>query len=201
MLGIRGLAIAGALVVAALVNVFLAPQLYSPRPPVFSGPDLAANEAWRGHAFSTQPWWLAETLPDATFIHLKFDYPPGTEDGGVMIGINFDERSLRRFEVDIDQSEFPLNLEPLNLRDEIAPHIHHFSGVRCLPSLTPTDTQICDYFVAWDRDQQDSPKVFVAVATSSVPGSEEMGLIEVTLLEKLLRQPFTSVPTIAEVSP
>jgi len=201
MLGLRGLVIAGALTAAAVVNIFFAPQLYSPRPPVFSGPDLAANEAWRGHAFSTQPWWLAETLPDATFIHLKFEVPPGAADSAQPIGINFDERSLQRFEVDIDRGEFPLNLEPLNLRDQIAPHIQHFSGVRCRPSLTPIDTQICDYFVAWDRDLTESPKVFVAVSTSSVPGAEEMGLIEVTLLERILGQPYDSVPTIAEVSP
>jgi len=102
--------------------------------------------------------------------------------------------------VNIDRSEFPLNLEPLDIRGEITPHIQHFAGVRCQLPRTPSNRKVCDFFVAWDRTSNNEPRLFVGVSTSSTPGAEEVGLVEVKLLERVLGREIATVPTIAEVS-
>ena len=196
---LRALGLAGALVVASVVNLFFAPQIYEPRPPVFSGPDMAESEAWEGHAFSTQPWWLEANLPDATFLHLKRGVPEGAGEGAREVGIFFDERSVAYFAPDFDTSSFPLDLTGYDLQDDLAPYLQLSAQVRCRPTPQADPPGLCDYFVAWDGSgDQGVPSTLVGVVTRSESGEEEVGLVDVALLESLLGVAVETLPTSGE---
>lgn len=199
MLIIRALLLVGVLAMAGFVNIVLAPQIYSPRPPVFSGADIAASWEWRGHGFSFQPSWLAKNLPQSTFTHVKTGSPPGSEGAGTEIGLLWNERTVVIEGLRVDESDFPLDISILGLQATIANHHQLFARIRCQSVPQSQGPDLCDYFVAWDDTvSPDEPLTFVAVFTVTEPDEQEVGFIEQGLLARLLGQPIAGIPTIGE---
>lgn len=196
---LRAVVLGAALVVAAVVNVFFAPQIYSPRAPAFSGADLAANEAWRGHAFSFQPSWLAHTLPNATFINVRSGHPAGASPDGFEIGIMWNMRTVSIEGLRIDDTEFPLDISGLGIRDRVAEHHQLFALIRCQSDPIKGGQDLCDYFVAFDESVDTLDELtFVGVFTVTGPETNEVGFIEEGLLERLTGAPLSTLPTIGE---
>ena len=197
MLRLRAVALAGALVAAAIVNVFFAPQIYSPRAPAFSGADLAANEAWRGHAFSFQPSWLAHTLPNSRFVNVRTGLPDWAPSAGHEIGIMWEMRTVTIEGLDIDTTAYPVDLSGLGVQDEISRYHQLSALIRCQSDPVDGGQDFCDYFVAFDDtvDSADS-LTFVGVFTVTGPDTNEVGFIEQGLLERLTGQPLSTLPTI-----
>ena len=71
------------------LNVTVAPQIMTPRPPVFNGPDIAENWEWRSMAIQMHSWWLWEQFPDAQVVNAGFIEPPGNPDA-LPVGMKFD---------------------------------------------------------------------------------------------------------------
>jgi hypothetical protein len=197
MLRLRALALAGALVVAAVVNMFFAPQIYSPRAPAFSGADLAANEAWRGHAFSFQPSWLAATLPNSTFVNVRIGTPEWADSDGQVIGILWELRTVTIEGLATDDTDFPLDVSALGIRDELADYHRLFALIGCESNLIGGQQGLCNYFVAFDDAVNPTDDLtFVAVFTVTGSDTNEVGFVEKGLLERLIGQPVESVPSI-----
>jgi hypothetical protein len=197
MLRLRALALAGALVVAAVVNMFFAPQIYSPRAPAFSGADLAANEAWRGHAFSFQPSWLAATLPNSTFVNVRIGTPEWAGPDGQVIGMSWELRTVTIEGLATDDTDFPLDVSALGIRDQLAEYHQLFALIRCESDTIDGQQILCDYFVAFDDAVNPADDLtFVAVFTVTGSETNEVGFVEKGLLERLAGQPVASVPTI-----
>lgn len=197
MLSLRAIALAGALVIATTVNLFFAPQIYSPRAPVFSGADMAGSYEWRGHAFSFQPSWLAANLPNATFTNVRVGQPDWAPDDSVDLGIVWNMRTVIIEGLATDDSDFPLDLSALGIREDITDYHQHAALIRCqIDPLNPVEGR-CDYFVAWDDTVDPSSDLtFVGVFTVTDPDSLEVGFIEKVLLERLAGVELSAIPTI-----
>jgi hypothetical protein len=199
MLRLRAIALAGALCVAAIVNVFLAPQIYSPRAPVFSGADMAASDEWRGHAFSFQPSWLAANLPNSTFSHVRIGQPDWAPADSLEIGILWNTRTVSIENLSTDDSDFPLDLSDLGVRDQIAKHHQHSALIRCQSDPVVPVEGLCEYFVAFDDTvNPDDPLTFVGVFTVTGSDTNVVGFIEEGLLERLVASDLSTIPTIGE---
>jgi len=197
MVRLRALALAGVLVLASAVNLFFAPQIYSPRPPAFSGADLAGNEAWRGHAFSFQPSWLAATLPNSRFINVRTGLPDWSPEAGYEMGILWEPRTVAIENLIIDDSEFPLDLSGLNIRDQLADHHQLYALIRCQSDPIAGGQDLCDYFVAFDDTvNPDDALTFVGVFTVTGSDTNEVGFVEKGLLERLVGKDLATLPTI-----
>jgi len=197
MLIFRALALAVALALAAGVNLFLAPQIYSPRAPVFSGADMAGNAAWKGHAFSFQPSWLSHNLPQSTFVNTRIGQPDWVGENGFDVGILWNTRTVVLEDLAIDDSEFPLDLSNLAIRDDINRYHQHSALIRCQSDPIAGGQTLCDYFVAFDDSVDASDRLtFVGVFTVTGADTNEVGFIEKGLLERLLDVPLGTVPTI-----
>ena len=199
MLRIRLVVLAGVLVVAGIVNVFFAPQIYTPRPPVFTGADMAASREWRGHAFSFQPSWLAKNLPASTFTHVKTGRPPGFPPDGGDIGLMWNERTVILEGLSIDETRFPLDISGLGVRDTLVDYHQLFAQIRCQSDPRMEGPEMCDYFVAWDEGQSpEDALTFVAVFTVSDQDEQEVGFVEQDLLTRLVGGPLERIPTIGD---
>lgn len=199
MLRIRALLLAGALAIAGLVNLFYAPQIYEPRPPVFSGADMAGSYQWRGHAFSFQPSWLAEYLPSSTFVNVKVGQPDYLSGAGTDIGILWNERAVIIEGLAVDETDFPLDLTDAGVRTALEAYHQLSAKIRCQNDPAAAGRDMCDYFVAWDDDVSPHDElIFVGVFTSTDAGAQEVGFVEKGLLETLLRVSTASLPTIGD---
>ena len=199
MLNLRAVLLAFALVIASVTNVFFAPSIYSPRAPVFSGPDVAENFSWRGHGYSFQPSWLAERLPNSRFTQMRFGRPDGFVGDGIGVGIFWNERTAVIEGVAYDDTDFPLDLSGLGVGDALVEYHQIFSGIRCQSDPSQLERGRCDYFVAWDGTVAPTDQlVFVAVFTRISPDGDEVGFVEEGLLSRLLSGPINDVPTVAE---
>jgi hypothetical protein len=199
MLIVRALALVGVLAIAGFVNMFLAPQIYSPRAPVFTGADMAASPQWSGHAFSFQPSWLAENLPESTFTHVRVDRPPWFEGEGTEVGLLWNERTVIIEGLRTNDSRFPLDVSDLGVRDALANHHQLVAEIRCQNEPQRTGPVLCDYFVAWDDTvSPDDALTFVAVFTHTERDEQEVGFVEQGLLTRLLGVSVANVPTIGD---
>jgi hypothetical protein len=199
MVGVRAAALAVALVVAAVVNVFFAPQIYSPRAPVFSGVDLAENETWRGHGFGLHPTWLATMLPNSTFENVRIGQPEWADQKTGNIGIFWDQRGVAIEQLRTDAEEFPLDISAYDLSGTIKEYHQISALIRCHSDPLTSGRALCDYFVAWDDSVDPSePLTFVAVFTTIASGGDEVGFIEQSLLERLVGSNLDELPTIGE---
>ena len=197
MLSLRAIALAGALVIATTVNLFFAPQIYSPRAPVFSGAEMAGSYQWRGHAFSFQPSWLAAELPNSTFTNVRIGQPEWAPAGSLDIGILWNMRTVLIEGLATDETDFPLDLSALGIREDIADYHQHAALIRCQIDPVSQIDELCDYFVAWDdRVEPSNDLTFVGVFTVTDPESLEVGFIEKGLLERLVATDLSTVPTI-----
>lgn len=184
----------------AAVNLFLAPQIYEPRPAAFSGPDLVEIPVWRGHAFGLQSWWLMEQFPRASFEHVGYGVPEGAQPGALPIGMEWSGGALDLYEVRLDDTELPFDVSGLDVRD-IFYQDHKVSGeIRCQSDMYTEESGRCAYFVAWDeRTQPGDAPVFVAVRTNATRGEEEMALIEKELFAEVMGVPLSEVPLMGEL--
>ena len=197
MLRLRALALVTVLVFATVVNLFLAPQIYSPRAPAFSGADLAANEAWRGHAFSFQPSWLAATLPNSTFVNVRTGLPEWAPEDGHEIGIFWNMRTVTIENLVTDDTNFPVDLSGLDIRDQLAEHHQLYALIRCQSDPIAGGQDLCDYFVAFDDTvKPDDALTFVGVFTVTGTDTNEVGFVEKGLLERLVGAGVDTLPTI-----
>lgn len=196
---IRVALIAIGLIGGITLNTTLAPQLMTPRPPVFNGPDIAENWEWRSMASQTHSWWLWEKFPDATVVNAGFVPPPGRPDA-LMVGMKFSHWIDEFLGLDVDTTEPALDVTELGIRDELRSYQIVYSRIDCRSGQDMETRDTCYYFVAWDFSliPGENP-VFVAVETSRTLGDEEMALVERNLLEKISPVPLHELHAIDEV--
>ena len=187
MLILRAAALIVVLAGAGVVNLFLAPQLYTPRPPVFTGPDLASTWEWRGHSFGGNTWWLSENAPNATFTHVGVAVPDNAASGALPVGILLDDRPARILELDFDTTSIPVDVSRMpGVRDALFAKEVLKGNIRCqVDTFSPQDGR-CDFFTAWEGSvPTDEPLELVGVLTRVGGDGDEMALIERGLLEEV----------------
>jgi hypothetical protein len=195
MLILRATALIAVLAGAGFVNLFLAPQLYTPRPPVFTGPDLASTWEWRGHSFGVNTWWLAENLPNAEYVHVDVDVPDNAADGALEVGILLDDRPARIFELPLDDTRIPVDVSRLDgVRETLFDYEVLKGNIRCqVDTFSPQDGR-CDFFVAINGDGPTTePLTLVGVLTRVGGDGDEMALVEQSLLEEVTGQSINSL--------
>ena len=196
---IRVALIASGLVAGIALNTTLVPQLMTPRPPVFNGPDIAENWEWRSMAIQTHSWWLWDKFPDATVVNAGFVPPPGNPEA-LQVGMKFSLWIDEYLGLDVDTTEPALDVSELGIRDELRSYQRVYSRIHCRSGQEMEVRDTCYYFVAWDPALIPSENpVFVAVETSRTLDDEEMALIERNLLEKISPVPIDELLAIDEV--
>jgi len=201
MLTLRALALAGVLIAGMAINSFFVPQIYDPRPPIMTGPDLVIVEEWRGHSFATNTWWLAENVPNARYERTGLVTPAGTPDNALAVGIDITDRPAKILGLDIDESRTAFDVTGLGLRDATFIHSKIQGFIRCQVDLFVEQPTRCRFFAAWEGDvPTDEPLVFVGVLIERDDRRDEMALIEKGLLEKVAGAPVASLPTLGETN-
>lgn len=196
---IRVTLIALGLVLGIGLNVVLAPQLMTPRPPVFNGPDVAENWEWRSMAIQTHSWWLSEKFPDAVVERVGFTAPPGRPND-LEVGMQFSQWFDPLLGLRVNTEFPPLDVVDLGIRDELRTYEKVYSRIHCRSGQEMVDRDTCYYFVAWDSELlPDSEPVFIGVRTVAEEGKEEMALVEKNLLNKISPVPLTDLYAIDEV--
>ena len=195
---LRLAALGAGLVLGVALNVFVAPQLMTPRPPIFNGPDIAENWEWRSMAIHNHSWWLWDKFPDATVVNAGFTTPPGQPDA-LEVGMLFSLWIDKHLGLDVDTSEPALDVTSLNIRDALLEYERIYSRIHCRSGQEMETRDTCYYFVAWDPEiLPDENPVFVGVETSRQLNQEEMALVELNLLEKISPIPVADLLTIDE---
>lgn len=184
------------LTVGFVLNLFLAPQIMSPRPPVFNGADIAGNWEWRSMAIHDHSWWLYEMFPDAQVSHVGW-IPPASSPEGLKVGMIWEKWITQYFSIEVDSSEPPLDVADRGLQSALNAHHKVYSRILCRTDQEMVDEDGCYYFVAWSPELLDSrTPEFVGVVTNRQTDDEEMGLVEVRLLEDLLNGQLQDVQSI-----
>lgn len=181
-----------------VLNVFLAPQIMSARPPVFNGADIAENWEWRSMAIHDHSWWLAETFPNAQVSHVGF-IPPESAPGGLKVGMIWEKWITEYLSITVDTSAPPLDIADGDIQSSLSAHHKLYSRIHCRTDQEMVDEDGCYYFVAWAPELLDNQSPhFVGVVTNRDKDDEEMGLVEVDLLESILGRELEAVPSIEE---
>lgn len=197
---IRASLIGVGLMFGMVLNVFIAPQLMTPRPPIFNGPDIAENWEWRSMAIQTHSWWLWDKFPDAQVTHVGFVPPPGNPQG-LPVGMQFSLWIDELLELDVDTSLPPLDLSALDIAAEFSPYQRVYSRIHCRSGQEMVARDTCYYFVAWDDALlTNAAPVFIGIETNRTQDKEEMGLVEKSLLEKISPVPLSQLKSIDEVA-
>ena len=182
------------------LNVTLAPQIMTPRPPVFNGPDIASNWEWRSMAIHSHSWWLAEQFPEAEVRNAGFVEPPGRPDA-LRVGMMFEQRLDEELDISIDTSRPPLDVSDLDIRDELFAHQKVYSRIHCRSGQEMEQRDTCYYFVAWSPELlDDSPPRFIGVETRRTLNKEEMALVEESLLREISPVPLEDILAIDEIA-
>jgi hypothetical protein len=201
MLTLRALVLAGVLAAAMAVNSFVAPQIYDPRPPIMTGPDLVIVEEWRGHSFATNTWWLNDNVPNARYERVGLVKPAGAPDNALAVGITISDRPARILGLEIDESQSAVDVTGLAARDALFIHSKMQGFILCQVDLFVEQPTRCRFFAAWEGDvATDDPLVFVGVLTERDDRRDEMALVEKGLLEKIVGMPVDSLPTLGEIN-
>jgi len=197
MLSIRWLVLAASVVVASVVNLFFAPQLYESRPPVYTGSDMVSIDKWSGQGYRLHPLWLADNLTDATFTHVRMAEFPERPLEGREVGLLWNRQIVELAGLNIDESEYPLDVSRFSLHNDLEVFSQLTGSTRCDAASRIQTTSHCEYFVAWDDDRAlGTAPVFIAVFTTIRSDSTEVGFVEKDLLERLLPVPLSQVPPI-----
>lgn len=196
---LRALLIGLGLVGGIVLNVSVAPQIMSPRSPVFNGPDIAENWEWRSMSIETHSWWLWEQFPDAKVINAGFVEPPGNPDA-LKVGMQFEQWVDAALSTEVDSSLPPLDVRDLDIRDELFAHHKVYSRIHCRSGQEMVKRDTCYYFVAWAPNllPAKSP-TFVGVETNRNQDDEEMALIEENLLREISPVPLERLLTMDEI--
>jgi len=180
------------------LNIFVYPQVYEQRPPVFRGPDIAANWEWRSMATGEHSWWLWSLFPDAHVSNVGYQ-PPPNDPNGLAVGILFSSWRNEYLGLDVDDSLPPLDVTNLDIRDDILAEARLYSRIRCRDSQAMKKRDSCYYLVAWNEALMPSGGPhFVAVRTVRDDDSE-VALVEQRFLESLISDPLDSLPNYWEV--
>lgn len=199
MTRIRAWLIGVGLVVGIGLNVSVAPQLMTPRPPIFNGPDIASNWEWRSMAIHMHSWWLWDQFPEAHVTNVGFVPPVGRPEA-LDVGMIFSNWIDQSLGLSVDESLPPLDLSTLGIRDDLYAYQQVYSRIHCRIGQEMETRDTCYYFVAWDPELlDDAAPTFVGVELNRVEGDEEMALVERRLLEKLLPVDINEVATIDEL--
>lgn len=195
--GRLGLIVIG-LLTGITLNLTVAPQIMTSRPPVFNGPDIAENWEWRSMAIGNHSWWLWEKFPNAQASHVGFTTPPGHPEA-LPVGMQFEQWMDEEFSTDLDTSRPALDITELNIRDTLFDHHVVYSRIHCRSGQEMVRRDTCYYFVAWSPDliDQSEPR-FIGVQTNREKDREEMALVEENLLRSVLPVPLETLRTIDE---
>lgn len=199
MTRLRVALIALGVVLGVVLNVTVAPQLMTPRPPVFNGPDIAENWEWRSMAIQNHSWWLSEQHPDARVERVGYTTPPGRPDA-LEVGMEFQQWFDPILGLDVNSDAPPFDVSELGIRDDLLAYQQVYSRIHCRSDQTMEQSDTCYYFVAWDPATipADNP-VFIGVKTRGDKDEEEMALIEQGLLERVSPVPLDQLLAIDEV--
>lgn len=183
------------------LNITLAPQIMTPRAPVFNGPDIAENWEWRSMAIHSHSWWLWEKFPQAVVTHAGFVQPPGQPDAlevGMQLVQWMDESD--ELSTELDTSLPPLDISELGIRDDLFAHHKVYSRIHCRSGQEMEKRDTCYYFVSWSSELLDESRPqFIGVLTNRTQDKEEMALIEESLLRKLSPVPPEDLLSIDEI--
>ena len=185
-----------ALSVAVPINIFLSPQVYSPREPVFSGVDIASNWEWRSMAIREHSWWLWNAFPDAHVSHVGYVAQSSDE---LPVGIQFSSWRDEYLGLNVDESETPLDVTGLDVRQALLSEARVFSRIHCRDNQAMTVRDTCFYFVAWsDELLPEATPEFIAVRTN-LDDDTEVALVEKTFLASVLPVSLDQIPDYFEV--
>ena len=185
-----------ALFVAIPLNIFVFPQVYPPREPVFNGVDIAANWEWRSMAIREHSWWLWSVFPDAQVSHVGY---VARNSGELPVGIQFTSWRDEYLGLDVDDSDPPLDVTELGVREGLLAEARVFSRIHCRDSQAMTVRDTCFYFVAWSDDfLPESNPEFIAVRTN-LDDDSEVALVEKTFLASVLPVSLADLPNFFEV--
>lgn len=191
---IRVLLLGVGLALGVALNVFIAPQLSTPRDPIFNGPDIAENWEWRSMAIWMHPWWLAEQFPAASVTNSGFSIPPASPSD-LPLGMKFEESLAEDVGLKIVGNSPALDIRSIDIRNKLEGYFQNYSRIHCRSSMEMVKRDSCYFFVAWDNSAIDvSNPVFVGVLTNTNLGEEEMGLVEEELLRRLSPIPIETIP-------
>lgn len=187
------------LLVGMVLNLFFAPQLMTPRPPVFNGPDIAENWEWRSMAIQMHSWWLWNEFPNARVTNVGF-VPPVGNPQGLPVGMQFSLWIDELLGLDVDKSLPPLDVSELEITDALSAFQKVYSRIHCRTGQEMAIRDTCYYFVAWDDELlTDDAPVFIGIETNRTQDKEEMALVEKSLLEKVSPVPLSQLKSIDEV--
>lgn len=184
--------------IAVPLNVLVYPQVYEPRPPIFNGPDIAANWEWRSMAIAEHSWWLWEQFPDAKVSHVGFVAPPN-QPGALEVGIQFSSWRDEKLGLDVDTSLPPLDVTKLGIRDALLAEGRVFSRIHCRDAQKQLPRDTCFYFVAWNDDLLPTTEPEFLALRTNFDDDSEVALVERTFLESLISGSLESLPTYWEV--
>ena len=180
------------------LNLFLVPQIMSPRPPVFNGADIAGNWEWRSMAIHSHSWWFAERVPNGRVSHVGF-VPPEAFPNGLEVGMIWEKWYTPYLNFEVDSTKPPLDIANEDIQTVLNDHHQVYSRIHCRTDQTMIDEDGCYYFVAWSAELSDNqPPHFVGVVTNRQTGDEEMGLVEVQLLEDIVGAKLETIPSIEQ---
>ena len=200
MAKILGVLLAGGLLLGSILNVTIAPQIMTPRTPVFSGPDMAANWEWRSMAIETHGWWLWNAFPDATITHAEMVVPPGNPDA-LEVGMEFTQWMDQQLGLEVVEELPPFDVTELGIRDQLFGQHKVYSRIHCRSGQEMEVRDTCYYFVAWAPDllPENNPH-FIGVVTNREQDREEMALVEENLLRELSPVSLEEIPLLDEGS-
>jgi hypothetical protein len=197
----RSVLLGVALAIAGITNLFFAPQIQSPRPPVFDASDMVAIEKWEDQGYRFHPVWLSKNLPQSSFTHVRIGRPHGAEQGGNDVGILWNAQIVGWAGLSVDETNFPLDISGLNIRNQIEKYFQLSGTTRCRPHPDARGIGRCNYFVAWDDETPSTtPQIFVAVFTVTDQKINEAGFIERGLLERLAPIAIEDLRTIGDLA-
>lgn len=186
------------LLVGIGLNMSVAPQIMTPRPPIFSAADIAANWEWRSMAIGTHGYWMSTQFPDAHLIHTG-DAGPPKEDGSNPIGIQIN-RWAEILDLDVSIEGAPFDLVGMDVKEQLSAFQKLYSRIDCRIDPENSEKDTCYYFVAWDEESIGAEPTFVGVLTSDTAKKEEFGLVELTLLERITGLPASALPVMGETN-
>ena len=200
MAKILGVLLAGGLLLGSVLNVTIAPQIMTPRKPVFSGPNMAANWEWRSMAIETHGWWLWNAFPGATVTHAEMVVPPGNPDA-LEVGMEFTQWMDQQLGLEVVEELPPFDVTELGIRDQLFGQHKVYSRIHCRSGQEMEVRDTCYYFVAWAPDllPENNPH-FIGVVTNREQDREEMALVEENLLRELSPVPLEEIPLLDEGS-
>ena len=200
MVRARLIVLLGGLLVGLGLNLTVAPQIMTQRPPVFNGADIAANWEWRSMAIGMHPWWMWQNFPDATVTHVGY-IPPVGNPAGLPVGMKFSDWVDQSLGLTVDETLPPLDLTADDLLAPLEPYRQLRSRIDCRAGQEMTKSETCYYFVAYDPATISSAPEFVGVLLNKGERLEEFGVVERGLLENLLGLPIDGLQTVDEVRP